>query len=357
MKRRTFLTSSVVAASTLLAGCSSVSKPLGGGDSGSLPSYHTSIAAESMSNSGTFSYLDVRALQELGFYDDDETATATPMSTATPPDEGSDSAAPLVAAPMVGSIFMTIFGLGFGLVSYGGVSQRLNNQFDTESVEADSDLAISSVLSTPDGFVIEGEFDTETYAMALPASFSEVDERDGFTVYENDAEEPAAIAIRSDTLIFNTGGSDSGLASQDAIGRILDARGGDTDRFADLSPDADWVLRTAGSHSFVIGSADDSELESRGEQTFNPVAGTPLADISTALLVSGSSITTSDGEPSGADADTALTHTDDPVEAGAVEDAYANSDADISVSTADGDSEGTQRVHISGSFAGDKLEL
>jgi len=48
--------------------------------------------------------------------------------------------------------------------------------------------------------------------------------------------------------------------------------------------------------------------------------------------------------------DTALTHTAEPVEQSAIADAYAESSAEISVTTSAGDSNESQRVHIDGEF-------
>lgn len=351
MERRKFIASSVCCATALLSGCSSLPNPVGGN---SLPSYHTSLPAESMENSGNFVYLDMTVLQNTGYYDE-STETATPSSTPTA--SQSDSATPLVTAPFIGSIFVTVFGFGFGLAAYGGVADRLNNQLDPESVESKDDITMTSVLFTPDGFVVEGDFDTEAYSNDLPESFTDIDSRNGFTIYENDSENPAAIAISSDTLIFKNSTSDSGIPSRDAIARVLDVREGNIDRFVDLNTDADWVLRKGGSHQFVVGSTEDADLENNSERSFNPVEGTPLEDISTSLFVSGASIQTSGGEVSGAEADTALTHTEDPVEQSAIQDSYANSDADISVNISEEDSESTQRVHINADFSGGPVQL
>lgn len=351
MERRDFIAGSVCTATTLLSGCSSIPNPVGGN---SLPSYHTSLPAESMENSGDFVYLDMTVLQNTGYYDEStETATPSPTPTASQ----SDSAAPLVTAPFIGSIFVTVFGFGFGLAAYGDVADRLNNQLDPESVESKDDITMTSVLFTPDAFVVEGDFDTEAYSNDLPESFTEIDSRNGFTIYENDGDDPAAIAISSDTLVFKNGGSDNGISSRNAIGRVLDAREGNIDRFVDLSSDADWVLRKGGSHQFVVGSTEDPELENNTERSFNPVERTPLEDVSTSLFVSGASIQTSGGEVSGAEADTGLTHTEDSVKQSAIRESYANSDADISVNTSEGDSEGAQRVHISADFSAGPVQL
>jgi len=351
MERREFITTSAVSAAALLSGCSSLPNSVGGG---SLPSYHTSIAAESMENSGNFVYLDMTVLQNTGYYDE---STETPTESPTPAESNSDPATPLVTAPLIGSIFSTVFGLGFGLAAYGGIADRLNEQLDPESIDSEEDITMASVLFTPDAFVIEGEFDTEAYANDLPESFSEVDSRNGFTVYETDGDSPAGIAISSETLIFKNSNSDSEISPREAIGRVLDAREGNIDRFVDLKPDADWVLRKGGAHQFVIGSTEDPQLENNTESSYNPVDGTPLEDISTSVVVSGSSIQTSGGEVSGADADTALTHTDEPVQESAIQEAYADSEADISVNTSDGDSEDTQRVHINANFSSDPVQL
>lgn len=353
MNRRTFLAAAATGLGTALAGCNSISGGGGGGggDSQSLPAYHTSVPAEADGDSGLV-YLNVDGLFDLGFLEG-STDTETPTETPTPTTTETSPSSALVSAPVGGSIFATLFGLGFGLGNYGELGARINDQFDAESVESPDDVDLSSVLFVSNAIVLSGEFDTESYADDLPDSFSETDSREGFTVYEASSDGSGAVAIAEEALVVGGLNSDSSESALAGVERVLDTRAGETDRFVERGPDADWTLRQAGSHDFVVASTDDSEVESgeSDEQNYDPVAGTPLASVPTTLVVSGASVQTSGGEPSGAVADTALTHTGDSVEKSAIEESYTDSDADISVTVDEGEEDGSQRVAISGQFS------
>jgi hypothetical protein len=259
----------------------------------------------------------------------------------------------VLGADYIGSLVGTFFGFGFGLSRYGDLGDRLNNQIDPERVTSPDDVDFASVLFTGDGVVTEGTFSVDTYVDDLPESFTEVATSDGFTIYEESVSQPAAIAIASDALIFRLSSPDDSLTGREHIERILDARAGRGDRLADQDPAADWGLRTAGGHQFIIASRGDPSVEGseNSDQNYNPVADTSLEDVAKTMLVSGTSIQTSNGQPSSATFDTALAHTDPPISQSAIEDEYSESDATISVSVSDGKQDGTQRVHISGEFA------
>lgn len=356
MHRRTFLATAAAGLGTALAGCNATTDGGSGGDGQSLPAYHTSVPAEAgAEDESGLVYLNVDGLFDLGFLEGG-TDTETPTETPTPTTTETDPSSALVSAPVGGSIFATLFGLGFGLGNYGELGTRINDQFDAESVESPDDVDLSSVLFVSNAVVLSGEFDTEAYTGDLPDSFSETDSREGFTVYEASGEDSGAVAIGEEALVVGGLNSDSPESALAGVERVLDTRAGEADRFADRGPDADWTLRRAGSHDFVIASTDDSEMDDSGsdEDTYDPVAGTPLASVPTALLVSGASVQTSGGEPSGAVADTALTHTGDAVEKSAIEESYTDSDADISVTVNEGEEDGSQRVSISGRFSSEE---
>lgn len=356
MNRRRFLATTATGLTTALAGCNSVSS--GGGNGGSLPTYHQNVPAESSGDAGLV-YLSVDGLADLGFFDDN-TETETPTPTETPTTEATDPSSALVTAPVGGSVFVALFGLGFGLAAYGDLGTRINDQLDPGESETADDLELSSILFVSNATVLTGSFDTEAYTEALPDSFAETESRDGFTVYEGEAdgegEDGGAVAIGEEALVLGGLANDGPESALEGVERVLDARAGEIDRFADRSADAEWTLRTAGSHDFVVVSTEDTEVEGGGDggQTYDPVAGTPLESLPTSVIASGASVQTSGGEPSGAEADTALTHTGDPVEAADVESAYADSDTDISVSVSEGEASDSQRVHVDGSFTTDR---
>jgi hypothetical protein len=354
MNRRDFLRASAISTGLAFAGCTALPDGIGGS---SLPSYHTSIPAESIGDSGTLVYIDVSSLYALGVFGNSETTSSD--STETETSEGDGSASPLIGAPVTGSIIVTAFSFGLGLGAYGDLGERLNSQFDPDGNVTEEENDLEGILFTPNAVVINGSFDTEVYSEELPSSFEEATERGSYTLYTEGNDEASAIAISSERLVFNISGADSEESPRAAVERVLDARAGDVPRLTEEDAEAKWALQTAGSHTFVIGSFGDTQVETDGssDRTYNPVAGTPLEDVPASPTVSGASIQTSGGEPSGATADTALAHTEDPVEESAIREAYTGSAAEISVSTSQGQSEDIQRVHISGEFNRDGFGL
>lgn len=343
--RRRFLLGSAAAGTALLAGCSSLPNT----QTEPLPGYHSNIPA-GLAAGETVSYLDVAALFRMGYLGEG-TATETATPTPRPSDGEPDPAAPLLSTPVAGSLLVVVFGLGFGLLRYGAVGERLAGQFDQSEADSAADLSASSVLFTPTGVVVEGTFDQEAYVEDLPAAFSEVGTHGDFTLFADAGENPAAIAISEAAIVFQTGATSNGTAPEAAVEHLLDTRAGEAARLTDENPDVAWALRTAGSHGFAVVTVGDTTVEAgQGERAFDPVAGTPLADVATSVLVSGASIRGEDGSVTGADADTALTHTDEPVERSAVADAYEGSDAEVTVTVSDGDADGSQRVHVSAAF-------
>lgn len=351
MNRRGFLATTVAAAGAALAGCT---ERLGGADGGaggivgdSLPAYHRSLPAETVGGEPTeFVHVDVGRLVELGLFET-PTETETPTEAATPTD---DPAAPLLAGPVVGSLFALVFGFGFGLSRFGELGGRLGRLR-----EGDADTDVTSVTFVADTVVVEGSFDADADAGDLPDSFTETGTRGEFTVYE-DAGSELAVALSDDLLVLSFATEDDGVAGGEAVAHVLDVTVGEGERRADRSADDEWVLRTAGSHDFVVGSARDTEYDA-GDGTVDPLAGTSLAGVDPTLLVSGASIDAFDGQVRRASSDLALTHTASPVERAALEDVYAESEADVSVSVADGDAEDTQRVHVSADFSDRSLGL
>ena len=189
---------------------------------------------------------------------------------------------------------------------------------------------------------------------ALHDGFETAAEREAYTV-STDGDE-AAIAVSEEAIVVATGtfdDTDGPATAREAVTRVLDARLGTADRLADRSPDAEWVLRQAGTHDFVVGGENTSvDGADDGDRTYDPLAGTPLAGAQTSLIVSGASVELTGGEATNARADTALVNTGDAVSQSALESVYADSDATVSVTVseaADGDDPG-QRVHVTGEF-------
>jgi hypothetical protein len=356
MDRRRFLAATSAGVGAALAGCTEGLGELGGGSGGSgglggnsLPEYHTGLPAETAGGGRTeFLHVDVEELIELGLF---ETPTATETPTPTPESQEDDPATPLLASPIVGSLFALILGFGLGVGGFGRLGERFSNITETG---ADSDVA--TVTFVADTVVIRGSFDTDLYTNDLPDSFGEAKTRGGFAVYEESDEEPLAVAISDEVIVLSFVNDENSVTGPEAVAHVIDAETGDVERLADRSPDDDWVLRTAGSHTFVLGSGQDTEYEA-GDNTFDPLAGTPLADTDTSLLVSGATIDSFDEQGSSASSDLALTHASSPVERSEIADVYVDSEADVSVSVSKADRDGAQRVNISADFSDRSLGL
>lgn len=174
-----------------------------------------------------------------------------------------------MTAPLVASVFVTYF--GFGLGSYGELGERLNDQLDQEADLSQEDVDISSILFTPAAVTVEGSFSVETYRDAPPETFSGTESSGGYTIYEADGEDSAAIALSSDAIVFHLAVSENGPTAREAVEGVLDVRAEDGQRLSDADPEAAWVLPMAGSHQFVIAGFGDPELESGGdgERTYN----------------------------------------------------------------------------------------
>lgn len=351
MERRTFLTTAATGVAATVAGCSSITNRF---TDSSLPDYHTAIPAENLSGDAqTFGYLNWNRVLELNTFSE-STETTTPTPTPDGEDSEQSPASGLVAGPVVGSAFTVAFALGFGLASYGDFGTKVSDDMDIENFNIDpSESAVDAALYHSDGLVLYGSFDSEDYnGDALPDGFSETETRDGFTVYSNTGSDgvPTA-AISDDRLVFTFASGQDGPTGAESMTRTLNTMAGDADRFADRSADAEWALKNAANHTFVIGgvtrdsSSDDSD--------YNPAVGA-LQEVDAEVSIAGASVDSSDGELTGANADYALFHTGDPVDSGAVEDAYTeggDGSVDVSVSTSSGDGEGVERVHVSGSFS------
>lgn len=308
-----------------------------------LPEYHTSLPAATVDGGQVeFLHVDVGRLIELGLF---ETETPTETPTPTPESQTDDPAIPLLVSPIIASLFALVFGFGLGLVGYGELGARFS-----DITEEGSNSDLETVTFGADAAVIRGSFDTELYANDLPNSFSETETRGVFTVYEESGGAPLAIAISSEMLVLSLVNAEDSVSGPEAVVNVLDAEAGDIDRLAERSPDDDWVLRTAGSHTFVLGSGRDTEYDA-GDNTIDPLAGTSLSPVNTDLLVNGASIEALGEQVDSASSDLALTHTSSPVEQSELSDVYAESEAEVTVSVSEAARDGAQRVSISADFS------
>jgi len=356
VNRREFLAAAASSSAIGLAGCSSI--PGTGGSGGSLPDYHRYVPSQSLSaDDSGFAHLDVQRLLELGLFGDDETDTPTPTETPTPEPDAAD---PLITASVGGAALVVLFGLGFGLASYGDYGSTITDQLSNEELESPSDSDVSAVTFASSAAVVQGSFDTESYGGALPDSFSEGESRNGYTLHSSDDDETLATAISGDSLViaFVDDDEETSITGTDALNRVLDAEAGDVDRMADISDDTDWTLRNAGDNSFVIGygsavggeSGGDGEDSGTDTSDFNPLSSTPLENAELSAVVSGASVDSFQDRALSADAQTAAINTGEGVEASAIEDTYSESDASVSADTSEGSTNDAQRVLISATF-------
>lgn len=327
----------------------------GGTGGNSLPAYHTVLPAIDAAEDAGFIHLDVERLNRLATLESETESTTTATATS-----GVDPASPLVTAPVVGSLFAVALGLGFGLSGFGSFSERVFSQFEGDLANDDAGMETDDELQTitfaGGAVVFAGEFDTDATADSLPDSFAESEQRDGYTVYEDTGDGSSnVIAISGSTIVAGFGESDGGVSPGAAVTRVLDADAGDRDRFVDQFPDASWALKTAGNHGFVLAGAGGTDVEQpegeQGDSRYDPLSGTRLTEVDASVVVSGASITAGDTAVESATADTALTHTSDPVDKSEVAEMYAESEADVSVSVAEANEDGAQRVHVSADFS------
>ncbi|MEZ3145593.1 hypothetical protein [Halobaculum sp. MBLA0143] len=352
MRRRRLLAGAGVGLAATLAGCGSLSGVGGrGARGGSLPPYARSLPADGTTG---LLYLDVGKLVDRGVFDGSDTETATPAQTPTPDEASSDPASALVAAPVSAGLLAALLGLGFGLQGYGDAGSRLVAPLYPDRTDVEDEVGLRGLTFVAGVVVATGAFDTAAFDDALPDGFETAAEREAYTV-STDGDE-AAIAVSEEAIVVATGtfdDTDGPATAREAVTRVLDARLGTADRLADRSPDAEWVLRQAGTHDFVGGGENTSvDGADDGDRTYDPLAGTPLAGAQTSLIVSGASVELTGGEATNARADTALVNTGDAVSQSALESVYADSDATVSVTVseaADGDDPG-QRVHVTGEF-------
>lgn len=356
MNRRQFLAGSSVGLGSAIAGCTNILDRDSDGIAGnSLPSYHTSLPAVEDGQDAGFIHLNVGRFNELA-----EVESGSP--TTPPVGGGDDPAVPLLAAPVIGSLFAVGLGLAFGLVGFGSFGERIFSQFEgelgNEETPVAEDVELQGITFAGGVVVFEGDFDTDAYVESLPNSFAESESRDGYTIYE-DSEDGSSdvIAISGNTIVVGFRDGENGLNATESLERVLDAETGVGDRFVDQYPDAEWALRTAGNHGFVLGSVGDTEVEqSEGDDSsFDPLSGTALSEVDASIVVSGASIDIGNNVVDSANADTALTHTSEPVTQSEVEEMYSESDADVSVSASEAEEDGAQRVRISASFSSTNL--
>lgn len=231
------------------------------------PSYHRYVPAAAGPDGTFFVGLDFDRLEGLG---------TTDPSGILPPDanvsfsgeRGLENTDPVLAYPAAG-LFIGIFGLSFGLVSYGfrkevigGItSGRLGTATATPGPETEATSSgparVDLAVMVSDAFVFEGSFDTTALAEAAP-DFEPAGKREGFALYEGTGDgsgfdtEDLAFAV-DDRRLVTLSGQESTGDPRARLDGILDVVLGETDRLSGNAA-ADWALRTAGEGLVALGA-------------------------------------------------------------------------------------------------------
>lgn len=340
MRRRRLLAVASVGVVTAVAGC--VDSFSGMADEPDGPAYQRVLPAETDDGERTtFVHSDMQEAKEIGFVPTNPGAENPPPTSDDLSQENlsDDPAGSLLLYPL----FITALTLYFTpsrIEKYGELYDRLG--WYSNSSDVDTMTASSGAI------VFSGSFDTDQYTDALPDSFDETENRDGFAVYEHPGQEPLEAAIRDDMVVLRIADPDE--SSPQSVTHLLDAESGEIDRLVNRSPDDNWILRTAGDHPFVSGVFTESVSEV-SEDPLSPLSGTPLAGVGLDLLVSGASIETTNEGVTGASTDLAFTHTAQPVAESELAEAYAGSGTEVTVTVSEADQDGAQRVRISAEFS------
>ncbi|AGB39972.1 hypothetical protein [Natronococcus occultus] len=278
MKRRQFVTTSLVAAGTAtVAGCFS-----GDEDGESFPSYETPrygdwVPAERHGGeTGVFfTHVDWETLDGLDDEDD--------------PDEDEDAEelveeVPILGLPLYGAV-LSPFAM-FGIMFYPFADDVLPD--DGEEVEG---VTASAMTWTDDVVVFHGEFDPDVFAADYAEEFDESDEQDGFTLYVGTEgfAEGLAYAVSEETLVVGMQpGEDDDYESADLVSAALDRTLDGTDRVIDAD-DGRWLYETTGEAAMAYGvwgtddfstaleaddeidAEDDAEPEADPDVDANPV--------------------------------------------------------------------------------------
>lgn len=222
---------------TTLSGCSSLTGGGGGTPSGDRATYDSWVAAgvSEPVNAFTLDLAVYRTLQNQ----DEETQTQTETSSNV----GGD---PLAGIPAT-YLFAAALGLGFGLAQTGLSSL----------VQEDGSAQRAHFVDN--GIVLEGSFDAETVGSSVSgAGGQEADSNAGYTFYRSGSgSDGTVIAVSGDAVVVVRGGQT--VADPMArTRRLVDANGGNTDRFRSGSDDYDSLV-TALPNRGIMGVAYRSD--------------------------------------------------------------------------------------------------
>jgi len=266
--RRTLLKlAGTTVAAASISGCSELSS-LGN----SAPQYRDWVPADPAAEDRTgFAYMDTSA----GGFDPEEIANASGLE----------------ADPDALAGFMLLYaGYGTGILTIGGGAGVLRNaslatllpdalREDESADDGDSDdgdgsdggnssddgsqsgetpekSTIEGALVAGSALVLLGDIDVEELRSVTASQYEEVDERDGYSIFERSSgDDPAQFAAGDDAVVLPIGAD-----SESVVETMLDTVSGDGDRLYNQD-DMDWAIDTAGSGQLVYGSRDPEAAE------------------------------------------------------------------------------------------------
>ncbi len=242
MKRRQFLSTTLVAAgAATTAGCSGTDD-LAGEDgpfpSRGVPGYAgwVSEASRGAETDTFFAHLDWAALEELEREDeprtDDETETLL-------------EEVPILGLPMYGGL-VAPFAV-FGIMFYPFSDDILPE--DGRDVDG---IATDSVTWTENALVFHGEYDPELFVAQYSEGFEQADEREGYTVYV--APEELAYAVSEDAVVvaIQPGDDDDAYRPEAVVDDALERNLDEVDRVVDTD-DGRWLFETTGAAAMAFG--------------------------------------------------------------------------------------------------------
>ncbi|OIB58270.1 hypothetical protein [Natrialba sp. SSL1] len=182
----------------------------------------------------------------LDEYASDELEEAQP-DDEVPPEYEAD---PMIAPVSEGALSAYLF-VGFDLAQFG-----IGRLLDDDEM---FDSSVSTLLQTPDTYVVLGEIDpaeiderlTAEPAAEFISQLERTDEIDGYEVY-TPVEDTAgtAIAVGDDALVVV---DDEAVDALAVLESTIGAAGGTADRAVDGSESFAWALETAGGGDVVVG--------------------------------------------------------------------------------------------------------
>lgn len=240
MKRRQFLSTSLVAAgAAATAGCSGTDG-LAGGD-GPFPSRDVPVSAGWVpeasrgTETGTFfAHLDWTALEELEREDEPRTDDET---------ERLLEEAPILGLPMYGGL-VAPFAV-FGIMFYPFSADILPE--DGREVDG---IATDSMTWTENALVFHGTYDPELFVAQYSEGFEQADEREGYTVYV--APEELAYAVSESAVVVAIQPGDDAYRPEAVVGDALERTLDEVDRVVDTD-DGRWLFETTGDAAMAFG--------------------------------------------------------------------------------------------------------